>query len=244
MQKHHKGAWRWFFDISKEAREKGDAAVSLIGTVITIVAALLWLIGYHDQSAVEEKATAGLALFGVVLTVGALLNCARKRCQNLEDELEEYKGKKLLLSRSVTDDYERGNFREFLVEITTNYLLGIDECECRMVRIEHAGVAIKTTPFSLMWHPNPQPLERRKLLRGTPLLVYILGIRTVPSEIPIILHSAHRKKVIADDGSDIPKTYGEYLFTIAMSGTGAEVVEERLKFNWTGDYQTSTLEKI
>ena len=163
----------------------------------------------------------------------------------LKGKLSEYEEQKLFFSRNVIKDHERGNFKEFMGEISTLCIHGVEDCECRMMGIEFGGRSImQNSPFPLWWYPCIDPYQRKQVLQGTPVVLYIVGIRTIPDNQFVALHSAHKDKVIAKDGGEIFKETGEYVFTLSITGKGALAVEVKLKFLWTGDFKTSTLEKI
>jgi len=235
---------------SAETREFFESGLTFIAVPVWIIF-LIYLWDFRREMDMNNIALAIPILllpfvYGLKIrrTAYILYGEAQKKVESLSHELKELKEEKFVVTTNRARNQPSGNMMDFFVEISTHCLLGVNDCECRVLSIKFHDKPIKDDmPFTLWLLPGNAPYTRKQLLQGAPLLAWVLSIAMLPDKNLAVIHSAENKPVRANDGGDVFRERGEYEITVSIVGTRAEAITEKLKFVWNGNHETSTLEK-
>jgi hypothetical protein len=113
----------------------------------------------------------------------------------------------------------------------------IIDCEGNLIEIRHESDPLELGAMNLTWADMPTPTTKINLIRHVKrhldvLVIYQAGqIRICSQGWPL-------------NRSDFFRRPGAYILSIVISGGKSALEPYRLKLNYTGDWQTSTVEPI
>lgn len=218
----------WYSQHHKEFNAaRGEEFVNYWTAIIPLGVGLLWLF-YHILKAPHE----------------IYLELHKK----LQNEIERNAPKfKLSCRKDITGcaiENPDGSMKFFRMQVETDCVNGIENCKGHLIRIEKDGKVVydhdaRELPFARADEPD----SLAKTI--SPNVPYFLDVLVTYHRVDKV-HFATKghSPALNEKREYIFENRGEYILTVSVSGKDAPTATAKLKFDWNGQWFTSTIEKL